>query len=482
MATHSVDRQSAATGNSTRAQARSGKDERMMVLRLPPRHIGALAALAAAGVLGATALLTAQTAPVLQPATVVGPNVTLTWSNVGATSYRLAAGVASNAYQLSVNVGSVNTIDVAAPAVGTYYVRVYAVFGSGEVASNEIALTVTSMFVPPTAPTNLAGYLNGTTVVLDWALGAGGGAPAGLLMHVGSAPGGTQVGQFPLPVGSQFAAANVPPGTYYIRLYAGNGGGFSPASNEIQLVMPAGGGCTAPPQRAFKPSIYANFVQLSWTAVPGATQQLDFTTSPGGAPTLSVPVAPNVSSQSFRGAPYGTFYGKLTSGWSCGATTGPEVTLVVDGSPPPGPRTPNPAPGQQLPLPGYGASVIAQLAAERPDLMRASCRETGGNNRFLFEGVRRLRTRDTRWGLNWKRGNRGDMSQDIVNYNYGSGPDEDTQSTYIVDVIGGHCGPNPGPSWIDVTGATRNAGTIGIWTLIPYVEAGYPISPDQPQQ
>ncbi len=136
-------------------------------------------------------------------------------------------------------------------------------------------------------------------------------------------------------------------------------------------------------------------------------------------------------------------------------------------SPSPGPgggaRTPDPPPGQRLGLPGYGASVVEDIARQYPSALRNSCQEHGGSWEFMDRLVDRLRTMDTRWGYNGKRGNAGDPSQDIVDYNYGSQPDEGTTEVYIIDILGGHCGPNPTPAWIDQTEATRNAGTIGRW-------------------
>ena len=114
--------------------------------------------------------------------------------------------------------------------------------------------------------------------------------------------------------------------------------------------------------------------------------------------------------------------------------------------------------------------IVATANAYRADL-RNSCVEHGGNNVWLFRLVNALRQRDSRWGLNWKRGNRGDMSQDVVNYNFGSGPDEDSTNVYIIDTIGGHCGNNPGPNWEDVTQKTRDGGTIGL-ALLPEIEDG----------
>lgn len=115
----------------------------------------------------------------------------------------------------------------------------------------------------------------------------------------------------------------------------------------------------------------------------------------------------------------------------------------------------------RLPLPDQRALVEA-LGRERADLLGRSC----GNNDWLFEAVRRLRRTDRRWGLNWKRGVTGDLSQDVVDYYYGSGePREGATEVYIVDVIVGHCGDDPRAGWLDQTEATRAAGTIGRWTL-----------------
>jgi hypothetical protein len=133
--------------------------------------------------------------------------------------------------------------------------------------------------------------------------------------------------------------------------------------------------------------------------------------------------------------------------------------------PPTGNRTPDPPPGTILPLPGYAPSVVEAVAAQFPGALRNSC----GNNEWLLRLVYQLRQIDTRWGFNWKRGRIGDLSQDVVTYNFGPGPDENSTNVYIIDVIGGHCGGNPGPSWNDVTEATRQGGTIGRWTLSPLV-------------
>ncbi len=154
-----------------------------------------------------------------------------------------------------------------------------------------------------------------------------------------------------------------------------------------------------------------------------------------------------------------------TASWLDVTGTGGRWTLApLTGDPIP----PVDPPPETAPLPDR-AHVVRGLADERPDLLAASCVEAGGNNEFLFELVRRLRREDTRWGLNWKRGVVGEMSQDVIDYYFGSGDAfEGATDVYILDIIVNHCpdeGTSSEPGWTDVTEATRDAGTIGRWTL-----------------
>ena len=128
----------------------------------------------------------------------------------------------------------------------------------------------------------------------------------------------------------------------------------------------------------------------------------------------------------------------------------------------PGGRTPDPTSGR-LPLPGYGAGVVKAVANANPALLSNSCQDHGGSWAFMDAVVDTLRTYDTRWGYNGKRGDANNPSHDVVTYHHGPGPDQGSTAVYIIDVIGGHCGPSPSPTWIDVTDATYGAGTIGRW-------------------
>ncbi len=115
--------------------------------------------------------------------------------------------------------------------------------------------------------------------------------------------------------------------------------------------------------------------------------------------------------------------------------------------------------------------LVQEVANARPGDLFNSCTEHRGNNTFMFEVVAALRKRfqSNRWGLNWKRGNVGDLSQDIVDYYNGDEGAVMRNSTNvrIYDIIGGHCGNRPGPFWVDQTGPTRAAGSVGRWTTDP---------------
>ena len=119
--------------------------------------------------------------------------------------------------------------------------------------------------------------------------------------------------------------------------------------------------------------------------------------------------------------------------------------------------------GSQLSLPDM-SHVVDELAAEHPEMLANSCRDDGGSWEFMDTLVDRLRETDERWGYNWKRGVVGDPSEDCVDFHYGSGEREGSTDVYIIDVIVGHCGPDPEPGWMDQTQATADAGTIGMWT------------------
>ncbi|MGE0359765.1 MAG: hypothetical protein AB7H93_21330 [Vicinamibacterales bacterium] len=435
-----------------------------MMLRLGP--IGAIT-LALWGVMVGAAY--AQ--PVLNAPTVVGANVTFSWGAGpgGTTSYNLEAGTTPGGpYFAAFNVGNVTGVAVTAPAIGVYYVRVVALPSAA--VSNEVQVVVNSLVAPPAAPTGLQVFRNGGNVVISWTPGAGGGPVTAFQLRAGLTPGGAQIGVIPTAA-TGFAAGGVPPNTYYLGVRAVNAAGVSAESSEVALVMPPGGACDAPPTPALTTTAWGPYLTANWSPIPGAGAYLFSASGPGFTGGLAFPG--NQTTFVYPSLPLGTWNFGIQAQFSCGSTGGMGASqLIVDGaSLKMQPREPDPAPGQALPTPAYALSIVQQIGAQYDAELQQSCREHGGNNRWLFRLVNALRQRDKRWGLNWKRANVGDMSQDIVTFNWSSDPDEGTFNTRVYDVIGNHCGSGRVGAQLDEKTILGSTGAK--WTLIPYIQAGY---------
>lgn len=179
-------------------------------------------------------------------ATVAGNTLTLEWdapaSGTPPTSYVVEGGLAPGQVAASIGTNSASpTFTVTAPS-GAWYVRVHALAGSSKsAASNEIRVFV-NVPAPPPAPANLLGLADGSRLVLSWTNPGGGGAPAGVTLHVS----GSIVTSLVLPAGETFAYSGVPPGTYTFSVSAFNGSGASASSNSVTLTFP--GTCAGAPQ------------------------------------------------------------------------------------------------------------------------------------------------------------------------------------------------------------------------------------------
>ncbi len=140
--------------------------------------------------------------------------------------------------------------------------------------------------------------------------------------------------------------------------------------------------------------------------------------------------------------------GTITSDWS-------EIfTFTTVG----GGRAADPPPGQRLPLPDR-RFVVEQVAGMHPDALADSCQDHGGGWAFMDLVVESLRLEDERWGFNCKRGNCNDVSLDVIDYHYGAGPSQGSPDVYVIDILLGHCGADPRPTWINQTGTGRAAFT-----------------------
>ena len=150
---------------------------------------------------------------------------------------------------------------------------------------------------------------------------------------------------------------------------------------------------------------------------------------------------------------------EVPSGWAPTFVSGAQATrttrvtdaVLVEGttSGTGGPSGPSGAPPNRL-------AVVQQVATAHPDWLLNSCQAQGGTWQFLDEVVRVLRLESPKWGYNGKRGTNV-ISEDVVTYQWGPGVND----VFIIDVITGHCGATPMPSWQDQTAATAAAGTVG---------------------
>lgn len=100
-----------------------------------------------------------------------------------------------------------------------------------------------------------------------------------------------------------------------------------------------------------------------------------------------------------------------------------------------------------------GSAIVDAYAAANPSQLANSCLDTGGTWDFMDGVVAALQAEDPRYGFNARRGNMDDPSEDAVSYYAGvlSEMAAGSIEVYVFDIIGGHCGPNPIPSWQNVT-------------------------------
>lgn len=398
-------------------------------------------------------------------ATATGSTVNLSWPAVpGATMYGVQAQIVGGPILPLTPVGNVTSVSAPGIPPGTYNVQVSALVG-GQVLKSDVATV--SVAAPPAvipAPTNLTAAINGNAVLLSWSLPATTTGLATVGLEVLSGPGGAVTAQIPLGVRTSFGVPSLPNGIYTVRVIGFGAGQFSAPSNEVTLQVP---GCTPPASIPLTTFAVGSFLSISWPQVPGALgYRLDVASAPGGAATPVATFGPTQTNIATF-VPLGNYYVTLHTQTSCGAAaSSAEHHIPVDGTSGNGPRRP----AGSIGIGGTTAEVSAAahaVTAQSPGDLFASC----GNTNWLFKVVQRLRTIDSRYGLNWKRGNVGDMSHDVIVYNYADVPDDQATAPHMFawDVIGGHCGPGPVPQASNIT----NPGGQARWTILPYLQRGF---------
>jgi hypothetical protein len=175
----------------------------------------------------------------LYASSIVGNLVTLQWTvqagGLTPTNFVLEGGINPGEVLASIPTGSPSPIYTFVAPTGAFFVRMHALAGairSGP--SNEIRIFV-NVPTPPSAPANLLGLVNGSSIALAWRNTFGGGAPGGIVLDVT----GSLTATLPLGLTDSFQFNGVPGGTYTLSLRAVNAAGSSLPSNSITLSFPA---------------------------------------------------------------------------------------------------------------------------------------------------------------------------------------------------------------------------------------------------
>ncbi|MBL8135577.1 MAG: PD40 domain-containing protein [Acidobacteria bacterium] len=180
----------------------------------------------------------------LVASSIVGNRVTLRWTmppgGPAPTNFVLEGGVYPGQVLASVPTGTSAPAFTFVAPTGSFYVRMHALNGPyRSEASNEVRIYV-NVPVAPSAPANLLGLVNGSTLALAWTNTYEGGAPMSLYLNVS----GAIYTSVPLGMTESFAFAGVPPGTYEFEVLALNAAGGA-TSNRVTLTFP--GPCSGAP-------------------------------------------------------------------------------------------------------------------------------------------------------------------------------------------------------------------------------------------
>jgi hypothetical protein len=196
----------------------------------------------------------------------------------------------------------------------------------------------------PTAPTNLRIVTSGGTALFAWTAPslAGGGVPTSYLLEAGLSPGTTFV-TLPMPgTGTTFSVPGVPAGTYFVRVRGVNAGGTGPASNEVTLVVGAGGTGRPDPPTSLNAFMVGPLLTMTWIPPAGGGPPTGYVVEAGSASGLANLASLSVSGNSFTfdGVPAGFYFLRVRSRNAAGLSSPSTETMIVVGNGPAPPGAP----------------------------------------------------------------------------------------------------------------------------------------------
>lgn len=179
--------------------------------------------------------------PVLLTPTVNGSAVTLSWlpaSGARASSYRLeVAGTSEGPVLAAMDTFSTASSIVVPAPTGTYWARIVATNACGESAPSAYEPVVVGTPLPG-APSGLTAAVTGHQVTLSWQAPTPDLLVQGYLLQAGVSTDRALLSTRTDANTRTVTFADVPSGTYYVRVSALNETGTGPASSIVQVIVP----------------------------------------------------------------------------------------------------------------------------------------------------------------------------------------------------------------------------------------------------
>lgn len=184
----------------------------------------------------------------------------------------------------------------------------------------------------PGAPREARAVVSGSTVTISWLAPSTGALPTGYVLEAGPQPGSAAYGFFGAGASqTTLVFSGVSPGIYFVRVFAINGTATSAASDELTIIVSAGGCVGAPPSPVgLTATVNGRLVLLSWTIPSTADGPTSFVLEAGSATGLaniaSIVIDAAVSTVAVQ-APPGQYFVRLRGRNPCG--TGPVSNEIV---------------------------------------------------------------------------------------------------------------------------------------------------------